>query len=55
MSIDNNMTNKKEAIDMTIAKVIETNDPKVATKEEVDKLYQYFAKKNKSIYERLAK
>lgn len=48
------MTNKKEEIDMTNAKVIETNDKKVTSKEQVHKLYQYFAKKNKSIYERLA-
>lgn len=53
MFIDNNM---KEEIDMATAQVIETkNNVKMATKEEVDKLYQYFTKKNKSIYEKLAK
>ncbi len=41
---------------MATAKIIENNsNVKVATKEEVDKLYQYFTKKNKSIYEKLAK
>ncbi len=50
------MSNKKEAIDMSTAKVIETNkNVEVASKDEVDKLYQYFTKKNKDIYEKLAK
>lgn len=41
---------------MSTAKIIETNNNvEVATKEEVDKLYQYFTKKNKDIYEKLAK
>lgn len=41
---------------MSTAKVVETNDNvKIASEKEVDKLYQYFTKKNKGIYEGLAK
>lgn len=56
MCKDIDLTKDEEEIDMSTAKVIEINsNVEIATKEEVDKLYQYFAKKNKNIYEKLAK
>lgn len=48
------MTDRKGEADMTTAKVVKRKYTEVATKEEVEALYEYFTKKNKSIYEKLA-